>query len=71
VKKILGFILSITGVIIFLSLYFLTILFKESENIALIIMGVGYIGVIIFIIGVMLIRKKNSGKEKRSKRIIV
>ncbi len=63
-KKILGFILSITGVIIFLSLYFLTILFKESENIALIIMGVGYIGVIIFIIGVMLIRKKDSGKEK-------
>lgn len=57
-KKILGFILSIIGVIIFLSLYFLTVLFKESENIGLIIMGVGYVGVTLFIIGVMLIRKK-------------
>lgn len=57
-KKILGFILSTIGVIIFLSLYFLTVLFKESENIGLIIMGVGYVGVTLFIIGVMLIRKK-------------
>ncbi len=57
-KKVLGFILSIIGVIIFLSLYFLTVLFKESENIGLIIMGVGYVGVTLFIIGVMLIRKK-------------
>lgn len=57
-KKFLGFILSIIGVIIFLSLYFLTVLFKESENIGLIIMGVGYVGVTLFIIGVMLIRKK-------------
>ena len=57
-KKILGFILSTMGVIIFLSLYFLTVLFKESENIGLIIMGVGYVGVTLFIIGVMLIRKK-------------
>lgn len=61
-KKILGYILSTIGVIIFLSLYFLTVLFKESENIALIIMGVGYIGVISFIVGVMFIRK-NKGQN--------
>lgn len=56
-KKILGFILSTIGGIVFLSLYLLTVLFKESENIAIIIMGIGYIGVIMFIIGVMLIGK--------------
>ena len=61
-KKILGYILSTIGVIIFLSLYFLTVLFKENENIALIIMGVGYIGVISFIVGVMFIRK-NKGQN--------
>ena len=57
IKKIFGFILSVLGVLIFLSLYFLTIIFKNNENIGLIIMGAGYIGVIIFIIGVMLIKK--------------
>lgn len=57
-KKILGYILSIVGIIVFISLYFLTVVFKEKDNIALIIMGIGYIGVSIFIVGVMLIRKK-------------
>lgn len=57
-KKILGYLLSIVGIIVFISLYFLTVVFKEKDNIALIIMGIGYIGVSIFIVGVMLIRKK-------------
>ena len=61
-KKIIGFIFLIIGVIIFLSLYFLTVLFKESDNIGLIIMVVGYVGVALFIIGIMLIR--NNKKEK-------
>jgi hypothetical protein len=61
-KKIIGFIFLIICVIIFLSLYFLTVLFKESDNIGLIIMGVGYVGVALFIIGIMLIR--NNKKEK-------
>ena len=63
-KKIRGFILASAGVVIFLSLYFLTVIFKENDNIGLIIMGVGYVGVTIFIIGVMLIRKnKNITRE--------
>lgn len=57
-KKILGYLLSAIGTLGFFSLYFLTVIFKENENIALIIMGIGYVAVSIFIIGVMLIRKK-------------
>lgn len=56
-KKTLGFILSTLGVIIFLSLYFLTVVFKENENIGLIIMGAGYVGLVIFIIGILLVKK--------------
>ncbi len=67
-KKILGFIFVIVGIVIFLSLYFLTVIFKANDNIGLIIMGVGYVGVTIFVIGVMLIRKnKNIKKEENEK----
>lgn len=62
-KKTIGYILSVIGVLIFLSLYFLTVIFKENNSIALIIMGTGYVGVIVFIIGIMLISKKN--KEEK------
>lgn len=66
-KKILGFIFAIVGIVIFLSLYFLTIIFKENDNIGLIIMGVGYVGVTLFIIGVMLIRKNKNLKNENEK----
>ncbi len=66
-KKILGFIFAIVGIVIFLSLYFLTVIFKENDNIGLIIMGVGYVGVTLFIIGVMLIRKNKNLKKENEK----
>lgn len=63
IKKVLGYLLSSLGVIIFLSLYFLTVLFKDQDNIAIIIMGVGYVSITIFIIGIMLVRKKEETKK--------
>ncbi len=56
-KRILGYVLSIIGVISFISLYFLMILFKDTSFIGYVIMGVGYVSVSLFIIGVILIVK--------------
>lgn len=56
-KKALGYLLSTIGIIGFLSLYFLTVIFKENDNIGYIIMVVGYITISIFVIGIRLIRK--------------
>ncbi|MBQ8292936.1 MAG: hypothetical protein IJX78_03895 [Bacilli bacterium] len=57
-KKVLGYILSVMGIIGFVSLYFLMVLFKESPAIGYIVMGIGYIVVTVFIIGVRLIVKR-------------
>lgn len=62
IKKIIGYILSILGTLIFLSLYFLTVIFKNNDNIAIIIMGAGYISIVSFIIGIMLIKKQKNSK---------
>lgn len=55
-KKIIGFVLSGIGIIAFVSLYFLMVIFKEYEGIGYIIMGVGYLAITIFVVGVMLIK---------------
>lgn len=57
-KKILGFILSIIGFLGFLSLYVLMVIFKDSNNIGYVIMTTGFVSIILFIIGVMLINKR-------------
>lgn len=59
-KKILGYILSIAGIIGFLSLYFLTVIFKDNDNIGYIIMIIGYIAISVFIIGVKLIKNSKN-----------
>lgn len=57
-KKILGYVLSIIGTIGFLSLYFLTVIFKDNDNIGYIIMIIGYLAISVFIIGIKLIKSK-------------
>lgn len=57
IKKVLGYILSIVGILGFLSLYFLIVFFKDNDNIGYIIMAIGYIVISVFIIGIRLIKK--------------
>ena len=63
-KKVLGYILSVIGFLGFLSLYVLMVVFKDSDIIGYVIMSTGFVSIILFIVGVMLINKpKQNNKE--------
>ena len=61
-KKILGIILSVLGVLLFLSLYIFMVLFKNSDIIGYVIFIVGFISLIVFIIGVMIYKSSKKNK---------
>ncbi len=51
-KKILGLVTAIVGLILFLSLYIVMVLLKEESWIGYVILGVGYISILMFFGGV-------------------
>ena len=63
-KKVLGYILSVIGFLGFLSLYVLMVLFKDSDSIGYVIMSTGFVSIILFIVGVMLINKTKQDKNE-------
>ncbi len=65
-KKIIGYILSAIGILVFISLYFLMVWLKDNANVGYIIMVVGYCGVVMFICGTMLIAKNKITKDEKN-----
>lgn len=61
-KKILGIILSVLGMLLFFSLYICMVVFKDSDIIGYVIFIVGFISLISFIIGVTLYKSSKNKK---------
>ena len=63
-KRVIGIILSIIGILMFLSLYVIIILFKE-DFIKHIITVIGYLCVAVFTVGIILFKNTLTPKEKK------
>ena len=61
-KRIIGIILSIIGMIMFISLYFIVI-YNQADYIKYVVTVLGYIAVIVFAAGILLCKMKIKNKE--------
>lgn len=62
-KKMLGIILSVLGILLFLSLYIFMVIFKDSDIIGYVIFIVGFISLISFTAGAMLYKASKQKNE--------
>lgn len=63
-KKIIGIILSVIGIIGFLSLYVLMVAFKDSDIIGYVIFATGFVSITIFLVGAMMYRFEKDKEQK-------
>ena len=61
--KLISMILMISGVLGYILLYFLTIIFKDSTYVNVIVFIVGYLSVLIYLGGYLLYAKSKKTKE--------
>lgn len=64
VKRILGIILSVIGIMLFISLYVMVIL-NQADYIKYIVTIVGYLCVVIFTVGIIMFKGTLTPKEKK------
>lgn len=63
-KKIVGLILSVIGMIIFISLYVIVII-NQADFIKYIVTALGYVSVIIFAVGIILFKSNHKNKKEK------
>lgn len=64
-KKIIGIILSVIGIIGFLSLYVLMVVFKDSDIIGYVIFATGFVSITIFLVGAMMYRLEKDKEQNK------
>lgn len=63
-KRIIGIVLSVTGILMFLSLYVIVIINKE-DYIKYIVTILGYLCVVVFTVGIIMFKSTLTPKEKK------
>lgn len=63
-KRIIGIILSIIGILMFISLYVMVIV-NKADYIKYIVTVVGYLCVVVFTVGIFLFKSTLTPKEKK------
>lgn len=63
-KRIIGIILSIIGILMFISLYVMVIV-NKADYIKYIVTVVGYLCVVIFTVGIIMFKSTLTSKEKK------